>query len=365
MMTADPVSMPPEIVASVQVKSFIMEDLLDSVVQVVKASQNPNAQVRVEDHLLRIVAGDETKMLSLQTGLVKVNQTGSFEVPGKKLHAICARSAGGDMALAMVGAAAVIKTGSRMWALPATAKPLLLDQAAPPSAAVVVDADLLAEATQRVREAGGGPGVDAGVHLGDGTMSVLAGPLYHRRSVAGMEPITCSLPWSCLLLLSSLLRHGAFGALAHVAYSGGFLHVWGSTAYLRLSAQPGSSDPPAWAVQAMANAIEMHVDRHHLVDALRATTVNQKDAVVALSLSTNNLLVTAKDGAGHSGQEDLDVGWPGPDVIAMFKATPLLNMLKSHTGSGCEFRLSGQPDHLSPAWLLKDTDRTSVLRQTT
>ena len=118
---------------------------------------------------------------------------------------------------------------------------------------------------------------------------------------------------------------------------------------------------------ALANDIDLYVDSPELIAAIRRVRINAdlETSSVALRLTTDAMLVIAKDPYGSAAKEVVDTKYSGDPRTLVFNHAYLLDMLAAADSAICHFRLGkGSKTKPSPLLLVdEDTGMVGVLNQ--
>lgn len=330
-------------------------------------------QVTVSPESLRVAATDQAKAVFTEIPAVLSQSSGQVYLPARKLSKILSEAREGDVTVSAKGGAAVVTAGSASWQLrlPSpdgyTGMPDL-------SAAVFapVSRENLRWALDTVRHAvgkdGGRPAFRQVRINGDAAGRMFAcaadSSQFSCAPVPGF-PRDMLIPAGALDDLLKLLTKIPVDD-AEVAEAGPYaVFRTGpvTLAALRMGA-PFPNVDQLFLGPAKGNDMKLGVDKDELIAALRRVRVNidASTSAVALIADSDNgkrgrLTVTGRDKHGNSAEEVVPAAWEGGQHLMVVNAVFLGNLLASHPGAACEFKVGKDRGRVRAPLLLADEDR--------
>lgn len=319
---------------------------------------------------VRVVATDLELSVVAETEMVLVNTGGSAVFPGKRLLDIVKEAEEGDLRLTVEQGEATVEVNRSHWTIKLQEgedyPPIPDDESLE---FVPVKRSEVLDGLNAVRYAAARDGIRPTLMLIDvseGRMRAADGVRFQQVDTPNLPDI--QIPVNAVEDLVKLLRTTEAEEVEIGDAEDHLVFRVGSDSFLCNKMVAEFPDVDQVLLQpALANDMELHVDREELVAAVKRAriTADEESNAIAIRLTKNAMEIAARDKFGNDSSVLLDCAWDGPDHEVGLNWRHLLEMLSMADVKSCHFYLGKDGKTRKSPILLRDeeTGLLAVLNQ--
>jgi DNA polymerase-3 subunit beta len=357
-------------------KKFVLQGLLEKASSVVPSKDImpllKNFQFDVKAGHFQVVATDLELSVVSQTEMVMTQVPGVAVFPAKKMLEIIREADEGDVVVAVQDNLAHIEVGRTSWDLKLQQGDDYPDM--PDSKDVQlhsVDRVKFLSGIQSVRYAAARDTTRPSLMMIDvskGRMTACDGVRFQQSDLGEDFPLeSLQIPTGAIDDLVKLLRSTDMTSIGIGESESHLVFGIGTDLFLANKLMAQFPDVEALLLRpALANKLQLSVDRQDLVDAVKRVRINadSETSAIGLVLDKGKMVVTSKDKFGNGAEETIEAGWAGSRRMLVVNHQFLLDMLGMYDGKSCSFFLGEDTkSRKSPLLLRDDTTRTTGVVQ--
>lgn len=364
-----------EIVISLETKKFVFQAALEKAASVLPTRDVmpvlKNFLIEVTPGKVRVVATDLELSVVAETEMVMVQKSGTAVFPGKRLLDMVKEAEEEDMRLEVrANGEATIEVNRTSWTIKLQDgedyPPLPDDE---DLEFVPVKRSELLDGLRAVRYAAARDSIRPTlmmVDVSEGRMRAADGVRFQQVDTPNVPDV--QIPVNAVDDLVKLLRTTEAEEVEIGSAEDHLVFRVGSDSFLCNKLVAEFPDVDAVLLQpALANDMEMHIDREELMGAIKRAriTADEESNAIAVRLTKNAMEVAARDKFGNDSSVDLDCAWDGPDHEIGLNWRHLLEMLEMADVKSCHFYIGKDGKTRKSPILLRDeeTGLLAVLNQ--
>lgn len=357
---------------ALQTKKFALQALLDKAASVVPTKDLmpvlKNFLIEATPGRIRVVATDLVLSVAAVSEMVTVTREGTCVLPAKRLLEIVKEAGDGDLLLDVADGTATITVGRTVWRIKIMSGDDYPDLPTVEDVTFyALDRSKFSNAITSVRYAAATETHRASLmmlDLSSGRLRASDGVRFQQCKLPVPEGFPdIQIPINAVDDLVKILRGTEATEIEVGEDDDSLIFKIGGDVFIaqKLNATFPDMDE-ALIKPALANQDSLIVDRQDLISAIKRVriTADPETSAVILRLSTDKILVTAKDKYGSEASEEVDAKWSLKDRQVAFNHAHLLDMLSMAEMKACEFKL-GVDTKTRPAPILLEDPETGSL----